>query len=97
MEQIIDVTFISGLFALLLIFAFVLWRIRYAQRVPKIDTTGPASRRYSPEKWDVVGYFEAKNSNRVDKALIRKAVRAKADVIAYERSGLWVYLKRTHS
>lgn len=85
---------VSALTAILLF--MLIRRLNDKQRSPVIDTKGPASRRYSLEQWDIVGYVELDRADSPDKAAIKKARRARADVIAYERSGLWVYLKKAH-
>ena len=86
-----------GVSALAAILLFMLIRQRHnKQNAPIIDAEGPASRRYSLDRWDIVGYVELEQADSLDKAAIKKARKVRADVIAYERSGLWVYLKKAY-
>ncbi|HMQ50980.1 MAG TPA: hypothetical protein PKE64_08205 [Anaerolineae bacterium] len=91
----ITLSFVSGsLIAIPLLFFLLNRQLRPQGRLPEIDTNGPASRRYSLDQWTIVGYSETDQTNELDEAVVKKAMKVSADVIAYERSGLWVYLKR---
>ncbi len=93
----LEMNLMWGVSALIAILLFMLIRQYHnKQHAPVIDAKGPASRRYSLDRWDIVGYVELDQTDSLDKAAIKKARRARADVIAYERSGLWVYLKKAH-
>jgi hypothetical protein len=92
----ITLNLIWAFFIAIPILFFVLNRqLRPQQRLPVIDADGSASRRYPLDQWDIVGYIETDETNELDETAVKKAMKVRADVIAYERSGLWVYLKRS--